>query len=694
MTVEVFIDSNRAWNLVRTYGTATQTSKSANNAVTFGTAYHVVAVFPNGSDHVLYVNGESVALTHTGAAVSGPLTIASNDEIAIGNATIGDRVGMAGDIGRVTMWPFAMSASRAKASYRQQNNLAQWVGISGENASSDTNKAPTAVPVQETLTAGAAKTIPVISRAYDPDGDALSIVPGSLAPSTGTASNVSDQIVWTPPASFTGLATCAFALRDGGGKSSQSRVYGLVKAPSSPTPGKYPPIYPVNKQRWIGGGGPAGSISHPAGDAGLAQALNAIGQGEEIVLEAGVTYGGNYDITRAGAEGAWNALRCRSHTGARLTGYIAGRAPWWWYSGLTLARPGAHPGNGNNQIYERPENYYSLILVGHHQKVTRCRVRSPNGLWVHHTANSASIIKETTATHHIDVLGNTFTGDATPIWNACASIYMGRFPENSAGPYNIDMAYNFFNEHTAPTNDAGGTDRWSNLYAGNSKPQDNPCGNVDTNLFRNNYLNTIYHGTYFKRGLIVRQNVYDMSRSGDQVINFRHGGRSNRAGDPPSGAFLNVPTVYIEANRFVRSGRGIQIGDTDHVVRDNIWQNGGGTIILFSGCYRNPALTSADPGYIQAAHRTILVNNAGVSTYKVGEFGASSTFILNTDEGGVISGVKIYKGSQTVTASNIQLLNGATSSAYQILDGDGGRSSGLTAPTEAEALAACGCDVP
>jgi hypothetical protein len=200
----------------------------------------------------------------------------------------------AGDLGRVTLWPFAMSASRAKASYRQQNNLVQWVGISGENASSDTNRAPTAVPVQETLTAGVAKTIDVIARAYDPDGDALSIQSGSLSPSTGTASIVSGQISWTAASSFTGAAECGFTLRDGGGKTSPARVYAQVEATPT-TASELPASWPARTVWASQAGSGTGSGANASNRKTLASALADAAPGDYIRLAAG-NYSGGYTL--------------------------------------------------------------------------------------------------------------------------------------------------------------------------------------------------------------------------------------------------------------------------------------------------------------------------------------------------------------------------------------------------------------
>ena len=232
MSVDIWIDAAGAWNLSRQVGATTQTSKSANGAAVLGTAYHVQAVFPAGANHQLYVNGAEVTLIHTGAAINGALTIASTDEIAIGDPTDSGLAGMAGKIGRVTLWPFAVSATRAAVAYRHQSDATRWVGISGEDQAGETNQAPVAVPFRYAATAGSPATINVRARAYDPNGDTMSIVAGSLVVSTGTASISGGDIVATPPASAAAGSeqTVQFDLQDTAGKRSRAKVYGTVSA--------------------------------------------------------------------------------------------------------------------------------------------------------------------------------------------------------------------------------------------------------------------------------------------------------------------------------------------------------------------------------------------------------------------------------------------------------------------------------
>lgn len=292
--------------------------------------------------------------------------------------------GFAGDLGRVTLWPFAMSAGRAKASYRQQNNLAQWVGISGENASSDTNRAPTAVPVQEELTSGVAKTIPVISRAYDPDGDALSIVSGSLTPSNGAASIVSDQVVWTPPSSFVGAGTCDFTLRDGGGKTSASKIYATVAAPTVITDyPKWPMDFtdwrnvPVSRIRPVGFGvsgapGPAGGYTS------LANAYAAAVVGDFIVLNDG-TFAGGFTFNRDfGGNGI--AIVGRNIANGRdpltiMPGQYTVSGDGHWFHHLRLTR-GFDTGNNSTRPYQ------PFICSSQRNYWTRNWFTGPQGIWL------------------------------------------------------------------------------------------------------------------------------------------------------------------------------------------------------------------------------------------------------------------------------------------------------------------------
>lgn len=217
----------------RTAGAATQSSVSADGVLTAGTWTHVVAVFPSGTNNLLYIDGAPSTLTNTGAAVSGALSIASTDEIAIGDPSPAALTGFDGDIGRVTLWPLARGAQYAAVAYRHQSDFTRWVGSGAENRISDTNLSPVAVPVRATATSGTAVTIDVRPTGYDPNsGDTLSVVAGSasVVSGSGSVTITSGNLVFTPSASFTGEAVLGYTLQDTAGKRSVGRVYVTVSA--------------------------------------------------------------------------------------------------------------------------------------------------------------------------------------------------------------------------------------------------------------------------------------------------------------------------------------------------------------------------------------------------------------------------------------------------------------------------------
>jgi hypothetical protein len=204
--------------LVRSAGGVTQTSTSAAASLPFGEFRHVMAVFPAGANHRLFINGAPVTMTHVGAAVSAALNITATDELVIGDPTAPSLGGFTGRLSRLTLHPFAASEAYAKISYRQQGDTPAWVGISGENATADSNRSPVAVPVHGTVVAG--EVVPLNPRAvaYDPNGDTLTLT-GTPTVTPGGVSIVSGNLSYGAPPSAAGqTARGSFSLRDPGGK--------------------------------------------------------------------------------------------------------------------------------------------------------------------------------------------------------------------------------------------------------------------------------------------------------------------------------------------------------------------------------------------------------------------------------------------------------------------------------------------
>ena len=617
-SARIWIDTAGAWNVSRTTSAGTQSGKSANGAAVVGQTYHVAAVLASGADHKLYANGEAAALTMTGAAVTGAFAVGSDDEVALGLPTLPSLGGFAGDIGRVTVWPIAMSASRIRASYRQQNSLDEWTGLSGENSVSDTNRAPAAVPVHVDMTSGVGQTIDVIGRAYDPDGDALSIQGGSLAPSTGAASIVGDQVFWTPPASFTGAATCALVVRDGGGKTSSSKVYATVAAPPSViTRPKIPDAVAASRQWWIGGGGPSGSQS----PASWAAAKAAAAAGDHIYLPAGSTALG----TLSDSYPAATPLVIRGRPMA-----AGSKAPTSIISGKTTVS-----GSGY-WLYEVQTNYSGstrydgdIAVTGSYVTVTRCWLTGREG------------IDLSTAAHHVWLGWNRFTGrntrtggtDAAPTAPNCFQLYVKLPAGNAAAsayPHDLFFYRNLFWDDTDhskyPTDPptAGGKESM-NCYIGDSHPVGaGATGRLTNVIFEENFFPGPTAGLGRPRSIYVKRGcsmIRNRSTHAYGVFGQRHGWGSkiygNRVTDPDF--------VVIGDERAGGYANGNDI-------RNNV---AGSAIKL----YRASHLQSGAP--YQAADWTTLFANQGNVTvgFKPGNA------IADTIDGGTVSNVRIYQNT-------------------------------------------------
>jgi hypothetical protein len=85
--------------------------------------------------------------------------------------------------------------------------------------------------------------VKLLTRASDPDGDAVSLVPaGSASTHGGVVASGPGSIRYTPPAGFSGADTVAFTLSDGRGASTAATVTVQVgQAPNAGGVGSNPP---------------------------------------------------------------------------------------------------------------------------------------------------------------------------------------------------------------------------------------------------------------------------------------------------------------------------------------------------------------------------------------------------------------------------------------------------------------------
>jgi hypothetical protein len=139
--------------------------------------------------------------------------------------------GMAGKIGRVTLWPVAFGVNRARVQYRHQSETLRWSGVSDEDAGGATDLSPIAVPMRfGPVRAGVAQTLNPRTNSVDPEGENMTVVTATTT--TGTASIVSDNIVTTSATSFSGESRTTFTLSDGSTKRSSSVAYGDIFLPA------------------------------------------------------------------------------------------------------------------------------------------------------------------------------------------------------------------------------------------------------------------------------------------------------------------------------------------------------------------------------------------------------------------------------------------------------------------------------
>ncbi len=103
-----------------------------------------------------------------------------------------------------------------------------------------TNPPPVAVNDTATTSEDTPVLIPVLPNDSDPDGDPLTVV--SAAASVGTATVVGNQLQYTPPTNFNGVATITYTISDGNGGTSTATV-SVTVAPvnDAPTATAIPP---------------------------------------------------------------------------------------------------------------------------------------------------------------------------------------------------------------------------------------------------------------------------------------------------------------------------------------------------------------------------------------------------------------------------------------------------------------------
>lgn len=509
---------------------------------------------------------------------------------------------------------------------------------------------------------GVAAEIDVIANDLaSADNLPLVVQPGSItAPvPSGTATlQANGKILYTPVSGFTGDVSFNYTTKPSSKALPTSTAIVTVRVLDalSGFP-KVPPSVAAAKQRWIGGGGPPGSTTYADSQAGLDAAIAAANPGDHIVFPNG-TYRYSIDTAKSGsASGGYIVFRPANHLGATLAGTNAAdvldRVPkswkftgsYIWVTGFISENPAQHSPDPNKNYYfnsDRPETAFRLH--GNNMRLTNCLIKSPQGVGIPDDV------------HHIDVCYNTFANQISPVWNQNNSIYIGGIDTLSNGPDNITIARNRWMNDAAVTHTAqDDMETRFCIYVGNSHLTSDTA-NVGVNrtvrIWENHVdVDRIGRGFYLKRTYDVRRNyiAVNIASGNQQGFQFRHGGYSKPNGEVFPG-LSDSTRGWVEGNNFA-NGR-VFINDTDHLWLGNRFAK---IVELRYGGRRwqkNSASTGWEPspaeGWIQAASRNWFIGCQFGGNMELGtdEGDDKKPYKLDPGQGGVITGVKIYRGTQ------------------------------------------------
>lgn len=622
----------------------------------------------------IYLGGVSETPAAVGAARAGTTSAIASQAAYIGrgqrDAASGGWLGL---VDELRIRAGGITALRAAAEAANILSPATFYAIGAEDLPADTTatESPVALPVSDTVQSALEKDFDVAAAAYIPGGSAptLSAV-GTVA--HGDRSIVANKVHYQPVSQYVGADGCTFTLTRAG--KSVSNWLGIeVLGPAQNRPGTEPPTdFPKDppvqtnpaKIRTVGYTGPGGAALQYAT---IAAAIAAAVAGDEIRVNDGI-WREAIDTAKSGsAAGGHIVIRPRNHLGATLAGAASPSTDKWgsgncrswkftgsyiWVTGFISANPAQHtpdstPDKLDKNYYfnsDRPETAFRLH--GHHMLVTNCLIKSPQGIGIPDDA------------HHIDVCYNTFADQIAPVWNQNNTIFMGHITELSNGPDYVTIARNRWMNDAALTNYANDDQETRFcIYVGNSHLTSSTanCGVNRTVRIWENHVNVdkIGRGFYIKRTFDVRRNYIAVSiNSGNQQgFQLRHGGYSKPNGevftDPP---LSNDTRGWIEGNNFA-AGK-VYINDTDHLWLGNRFAK---DVELRYGGRRwkkNATSTAWIPssaeGWIQAASRNWFIGCQfnGSLVLGTGEDSNNGPYRLETDQGGVITGVRVYRGIQ------------------------------------------------
>jgi hypothetical protein len=534
--------------------------------------------------------------------------------------------------------------------FKDQNKI---YGVGAPRTIDETEASVIAQPVYAAdVPSGVQASIDVVTPAYNLTGAHL--VLGSLSVKVGSFTNVAvdttgKKINFTPAASMEGTeGAIEFGLTMDDGRKSISRLYPTIKVTESDsgTP-KYPPTFSASKQRWIGGGGPSGSIAHGAGRNGLLDALSVVNAGEEIVL-GNETYTGDYTLIRAGTATQKIVIRSRSH----LQSIMSGR----FFVGSTLTNAQHTWLSGIRFTYQRNDDagadeFYPIVIDSSNSWVTNC--------WFSAVWSGIRYVFRTGLTG-CKLTYCTFESGWPQSNKHNTMVMLHSIPNSSPPPSNFEWAYNYLLDNVS-LSAGGGNERHAFSVQPSQPASASSHGDRSFNIHHNFTRGNFARHMYSKRHCTMAYNVADGYGSGQ--FGFRHGYWTPTKGNGG----------LIEGNLVI--GLYMILNGSGAVVRGNRQQSSGNDLKLFAGSTVFPENN--------AASNTIICDHVGEII--VGESAGQTV----TGNGGKVTGIDIYRGNQTPNITRDPA--GADANAYQIINGFG--SQPVIVPiTIAKLAGVAGCD--
>lgn len=176
--------------------------------------------------HKIWRDSATLAASAQSGTATGNLQVLS-DAATIGDPSILANEAIPGTYGRIIFWPFVPSDQWVLASYRNQNDPADFMGIGALDEATVANLSPVAVPIYATAEVsgtgtGSPSVVNVITPAIHPDSGTITCTAAGPAPN-GSVSRTTTTVTYTPSTSTAAVYRVPYTISDGS-KVSRSRI--------------------------------------------------------------------------------------------------------------------------------------------------------------------------------------------------------------------------------------------------------------------------------------------------------------------------------------------------------------------------------------------------------------------------------------------------------------------------------------